>query len=57
MEGYRSGVLDVGGVKGGLILTALKVFGNRPELGEVLIRVVRMGRMSPKMSTEHLEIG
>jgi len=29
-----------------LILAVLKVVGNRPELREVLIRVVRKGRMS-----------
>jgi len=40
----------VGFLRSGLILTALKVVGNRPELREVLIRVVRKGRMSPKMS-------
>jgi len=33
-----------------LIVAVLKAVGNRPELREVLIRVVRKGRMSPEMS-------
>jgi len=43
-------VSSMGFLRSGLILVVLKVVGNRPELRRVLIRVVRKGRMSPKMS-------
>jgi len=35
----------VGFLRSGLILAVLKAVGNRPELREVLVRVVRNGRM------------
>jgi len=40
----------VGFLRSGLILAVLKAVGNRPESTEVLIRVVRKGRMSPELS-------
>jgi len=43
-------VLRVGFLRSGLILAVLKVVGNRPELREVLIRVMRKGRMPTEMS-------
>jgi len=43
-------VSRVGFLRSCLILAVLKAVGKRPELREVLIRVVRKGRMSPKMS-------
>lgn len=48
---------SVGFLRNGLILAVLTLVGNRPELKKMLIRVVRKGRMSLKMSTYHLEIG
>jgi len=41
-------VLRVGYLRSGLILAVLKAVGNRPELREVLIRVVRKGRILPE---------
>jgi len=43
-------VSRVGFLRSGLILVGLKTFGNRLELREVLISIVRKDRMSPKMS-------
>jgi len=40
----------LGFLRSGLILSVLKAVGNRHELREVLIWVVRKGRMSPEMS-------
>jgi len=47
---WMSVVSRVGFFRSALILAVLKVVGNRPELREVLIMVVRKGRMSPEMS-------
>jgi len=49
VETAPSRVLERNERRSALILAVLKTFGNRPELREVLIMVVRTGRMSPEM--------